>query len=85
MVFAVHPSPPRSRVILCVLQEGEPAGVLRRDFCPRSKTGMTDQSKAGAVTKPLGPEKDAAKLTQNNSSSVFITWLFAQESSKGAC
>lgn len=32
---------------LCVLQEGEPAGVLRRDFCPRSKTGRTRKPKQG--------------------------------------
>lgn len=56
---------------MCVLQEGEPGGVLRRDFYPRSKTGITDQSKRGSVIESFGPEKDAAKLNQSNSSSVL--------------
>lgn len=57
---------------MCVLQEGEPGGVLRRDFYPRSRTGITDRSKGGSVIESFGPERDAAKLNQSNSSSVFI-------------
>lgn len=57
---------------MCVLQEGEPGEVLRRHFYPRSRTGITDRSKGGSVIESFGSEKDAAKLTPNNSSSVFM-------------
>lgn len=57
---------------MCLLQEREPGEVLRRDFYPKSKTGITGQSKGGSVMESFGSEKDAAKLTQNNSSSVFV-------------